>query len=84
MISASAIRLHKACLPKPANRLAARFQAWRAERRERGRRRDRLRHLLQLGDHLLDDIGLDRHTLEVSSAPLSARAWEERRAALSL
>ena len=47
--------------------LASRLQNWIAARRQRRHRRDRLRHLMRLDDHLLDDIGLNRSAIEAAA-----------------
>jgi uncharacterized protein YjiS (DUF1127 family) len=67
--------------------LACRLQNWLAKRRQRRHRRDRLRHLMRLDDHLLDDIGFDRSAIEAAAgSPLdvgrpSGRAEAEMGAA---
>ena len=58
-----------------ATDLAVRFGAWRGKRRQRLARRARFRHLLHLEDRILDDIGLERGTLQdAARLPLAVDA----------
>ena len=59
-----------------ATDLALRFGAWRGERRQRLARRARFRHLLHLDDRILDDIGLERGTLQIGRASCRERVCQ--------